>query len=225
MKNMVVWSVPVEEWVRGVCVCVCCVERKWKEKKRRTKNVWQDKERKEIFWNWVVGSKWGRWGSRGPKHLTICFFFFFGIGLGHYTFAPVTRILFVCALLVVAIASKWEVFQIDVKNVFLKGNLSEKVYMQSPLSLFIKLNNVCHLQHVFYGLKQSSRAWAVKFISTISHLGYTASPYDFALFLCRTDKGTILLLLYVDYMIIWSLGPWNHSFHWKTLYYSSQVCF
>ena len=49
------------------------------------------------------------WGSRGPKHLTICcFFFFFGIGLGHYTFAPVTRILFVCALLVVAAASKWE---------------------------------------------------------------------------------------------------------------------
>ena len=74
--------------------------------------------------------------------------------------------------------------------------------MQSPLSLSIKLNNVCHLQHVFYGLKQSPRAWAVKFISTISHLGYTASPYDFALFLCRTNKDTILLLLYVDYMIV-----------------------
>ena len=29
-----------------------------------------------------------------------------------------------------------------------------------------------------------------------------ASHYDFALFLCRTDKGTILLLLYVDDMII-----------------------
>ena len=29
-----------------------------------------------------------------------------------------------------------------------------------------------------------------------------ASQYDSALFLCRTDKGTILLLLYVDDMII-----------------------
>ena len=29
-----------------------------------------------------------------------------------------------------------------------------------------------------------------------------ASRYDSALFLCRTDKGTILLLLYVDDMII-----------------------
>ena len=33
-------------------------------------------------------------------------------------------------------------------------------------------------------------------------MGYTASPYDSALFLRRTDKGTILLLLYVDDMII-----------------------
>ena len=33
-------------------------------------------------------------------------------------------------------------------------------------------------------------------------LGYTANSYDSALFLCHTDKDTILLLLYVDDMII-----------------------
>ena len=33
-------------------------------------------------------------------------------------------------------------------------------------------------------------------------MGYIASPYDSALFLRRTDKGTILLLLYVNDMII-----------------------
>ena len=35
-----------------------------------------------------------------------------------------------------------------------------------------------------------------------SRLGYIANHYDSALFLRRTDKGTILLLLYVDDMII-----------------------
>ena len=53
-----------------------------------------------------------------------------------------------------------------------------------------------------YGLKQAPQAWFAKFSSTISRLGYMASHYDSALFLRCTNKGTILLLLYVDDMII-----------------------
>ena len=48
----------------------------------------------------------------------------------------------------------------------------------------------------------NKRAWFAKFSSTIFRLGYTTSPYDSALFLRRTNKGTILLFLYVDDMII-----------------------
>ena len=51
-------------------------------------------------------------------------------------------------------------------------------------------------------LKQAPRAWFAKFSSTIFRLGYTTSPYDSALFLRHTEKGTFLLLLYVDDMII-----------------------
>ena len=40
------------------------------------------------------------------------------------------------------------------------------------------------------------------FSSTISRLGYTTSPYDSTLFFHYSNKGTILLLLYVDDMII-----------------------
>ena len=90
----------------------------------------------------------------------------------------------------------------DVKNAFLNGELSEEVYMQPPPGLSVDSNKVCHLRRVLYGLKQAPRAWFAKFSSTIFRLGYTASSYDSALFLRRTDKGTILLLLYVDNMII-----------------------
>ena len=90
----------------------------------------------------------------------------------------------------------------DVKNAFLNGDLSEEVYMQSPSGLFIESSKVCHLRRALYGLKQAPRAWFAKFSSTISCLGYMASHYDSALFLCRIDKDTILLLLYVDDMII-----------------------
>ena len=74
--------------------------------------------------------------------------------------------------------------------------------MQPPLGLSVESNKVCHLRRALYGLKQALRAWFAKFSSTISCLGYMASHYDSALFFSRTDKDTILLLLYVDDMII-----------------------
>ena len=91
----------------------------------------------------------------------------------------------------------------DVKNAFLNRELSEEVYMQPPPpSLSVDSNKVCHLRCALYGLKQAPRAWFAKFSSTIFRLGYIASPYDSVLFLHRTDKGNILLLLHVDDMII-----------------------
>ena len=68
----------------------------------------------------------------------------------------------------------------DVKNVFFNGDLSEEVYLQPPLGLFVDSNKVCYIRRAFYGLKQAPRAWFAKFSSTISYLGYMASHYDFA---------------------------------------------
>ena len=76
--------------------------------------------------------------------------------------------------------------------------------MQPSPGLSIESNKVYSLRRALYGLKQVPWAWFAKFSSTILRLGYTASPYDSALFLRRTDKCTILLLLYVDDMIITS---------------------
>ena len=45
------------------------------------------------------------------------------------TFAPIACISFVRVLLAVVAASKWDLFQMDVKNAFLNGDLSEEVYM------------------------------------------------------------------------------------------------
>ena len=118
------------------------------------------------------------------------------------TFAPVARISSVRDLLTVAAASKWDLFHMDIKNAFLNGDLSEEVYMQPPPGLSVESNKVCHLRRALYGLKQAPQTWFAKFSSTIFRLSYIASPYNFALFLRHTDKGTILLLLYVDDMTI-----------------------
>ena len=74
------------------------------------------------------------------------------------TFTPVARISSVRALLAVAAASKWDLFQMDVKNAFLNGDLSEEVYMQPPPSLCFESIKVCYLRRALYGLKQAPRA-------------------------------------------------------------------
>ena len=118
------------------------------------------------------------------------------------TFAPVARFSFVHTLLAVAASRQWKLFQIDIKNAFLNGDLSEEVYIQPPPGFSHPPDKVCRLRRAFYGLKQAPRAWFAKFSSTVSRLGYSLSFYDSTLFLCRTGKGIILLLLYVDDMII-----------------------
>ena len=118
------------------------------------------------------------------------------------TFALVARLSSVHALLAVAASRHWSICQMDVKNAFLNGDLSEEVYMQPPPGLSHPTNKVCRLCRALYGLKQAPRAWFAKFSTTVSSLGYSISSYDSALFIRRTDRGTILLLLYVDDMII-----------------------
>ena len=61
------------------------------------------------------------------------------------TFTPIARISSVRALLAVVAARKWDLFQMDVKNAFLNGNLSEEVYMQPSPGISINSNKVCYL--------------------------------------------------------------------------------
>jgi hypothetical protein len=114
------------------------------------------------------------------------------------TFAPVACLSSVRALLAVAASRHRSLCQMDVKNAFLNGDLNEKVYMQPPPGLSHPTNKVCRLRRALYGLKQAPRAWFAKFNATVSRLGYSINSYDSALFIRRTDRGTILLLLYVD---------------------------
>ena len=48
------------------------------------------------------------------------------------TFAPVAHLSSVRILIVVSASRHWPLFQMDVKNAFLNGELTEEVYMQLP---------------------------------------------------------------------------------------------
>jgi hypothetical protein len=67
-----------------------------------------------------------------------------------------------------------ELHQMDVKTIFLNGDLYENVYMVQPKGFFIqgKENLGCHLTKLIYGLKQACRQWYFKFDETIRKFGF-----------------------------------------------------
>ena len=99
------------------------------------------------------------------------------------TFAHVARITSVCSLLAIAVVHQWPLFQMNVKNAFLNGDLTEEVYMQAPPSYSDYPNKVCLLRLALYGLKQAPRAWFAKFSNTMHQFGFFSSPHDIALFI------------------------------------------
>ena len=46
------------------------------------------------------------------------------------TFSPVAKIVYVRLLLSMSVMHSWPIFQLDIKNVFLYGDLVEEVYME-----------------------------------------------------------------------------------------------
>ena len=118
------------------------------------------------------------------------------------TFAPVAKMTTIRTLISVAAVRQWPLFQLDVKNAFLNGYLSEEVYMRPPPGLACSSGLVCRLRRALYGLKQSPRAWYERFQDAVLLIGFQPSMHDSALFIRRTSHGLVLLLLYVDDMII-----------------------
>ena len=108
-------------------------------------------------------------------------------------------------LIVLYAARKWPLFQMNVKNAFLNGELSEEVYMKLPPGYSHPPgfpHRVFRLRRAPYGLKQASRAWFAKFSSTISQHGFSGSSFDTSLFLRLSGHGITIVLLYIDDMII-----------------------
>ena len=72
-------------------------------------------------------------------------------------FAPVARLSSVRTLIAVSAARKWPLFQMDVKNAFLNGELLEEVYIKLPPSYSHPPrlpHRVFRLRRTLYGLKQ-----------------------------------------------------------------------
>ena len=120
------------------------------------------------------------------------------------TFAPVAKLHTIRILLSLAVNLEWDLWQMDVKNAFLQGELEDEVYMRPPpgMESMVKPGNVLRLRKAIYGLKQSPRAWYHKLSSTLNGRGFVKSEADHTLFTLTSQQGIIVILIYVDDIII-----------------------
>ncbi|RVW84276.1 Retrovirus-related Pol polyprotein from transposon RE1 [Vitis vinifera] len=95
--------------------------------------------------------------------------------------------------------------QLDIKNVFLHGDLAEEVYMEQPPGFVAQGESglVCRLRRSLYGLKQSPRAWFSRFSSVVQEFGMLRSTADHSVFYHHNSLGQcIYLVVYVDDIVI-----------------------
>lgn len=107
-------------------------------------------------------------------------------------------------LLSIATNKEWPLWQLDVKNAFLHGDLHEEVYMMLPLDFKIPESEgkVCKLRKALYGLIQSPRAWFKRFSGSLIKIGYRQSQVDHILAVKHSFKGTTTVIVYVDDIIV-----------------------
>ena len=90
------------------------------------------------------------------------------------TFSPVVRMNSIHVLLSLVINLNWSLHQLDVSNAFLYGDLIEQVFVEQPPGYVSQreISQVCLLRHAIYALKQSPRAFFVKFSGLLTTYGF-----------------------------------------------------
>nr|GEZ11479.1 ribonuclease H-like domain-containing protein [Tanacetum cinerariifolium] len=120
------------------------------------------------------------------------------------TFSPVVKSATIRTVLSLAVSRKWPIHQLDVKNAFLNGDLSETVYMHQP-SGFVDPRypqHVCLLQRSLYGLKQAPCVWFQRFAGYATRAGFSHSRLDSSLLIFTQGSQVAYLLIYVDDIIL-----------------------
>lgn len=95
-------------------------------------------------------------------------------------FAPVVKHVSIRILLSVVVEGDLELEQMDVKTVFLHGDLEEELFMEQPEGFVSKIgkNKVCLLKKSLYGLKQSPRQWNKRFDKFMKDQNFVRSNHD-----------------------------------------------
>ena len=107
-------------------------------------------------------------------------------------------------LFAVAAYFDYEVWQMDVKMIFLNGYLEEDIYMEQSLGFTSSDSNhkICKLQRSIYELKQGSRSWNVHFNDVIKSFSFIKNKEGPCMFKKVSESTVTFLILCVDDILL-----------------------
>nr|GEZ81048.1 hypothetical protein [Tanacetum cinerariifolium] len=111
------------------------------------------------------------------------------------SFTHVARIEAIRIFITNAASKNMTIYQMDIKTVFLNGELKEEVYVSQPKG-YVDPNhptNVSRLKKVLYGLKQTTRAWLLGHGQMLFFLGLQVSQNPRGIFI-NQSKFTLEIL-------------------------------
>jgi hypothetical protein len=97
----------------------------------------------------------------------------------------------------------FKVYQMDVKYVFLNGNLEEEVYIEQPEGFLLSENkdHVCRLKKTLYGIKQAPRAWYSRLDKYLQQQGFKRGIVDNNIYIKTVGENQLIVVVYVDDII------------------------
>jgi hypothetical protein len=119
-------------------------------------------------------------------------------------FSPVEKLTSIRVLMSLDRTFDIEIEKMDVKKMFLCGDLEEEIYMKQPKGFVVKAKQelVFKLKRSLYGVKKSPRMWYHNFDTHILILGFVRINIDHYIYSNEEVGHFIYVYLYFDDMLI-----------------------
>jgi Reverse transcriptase (RNA-dependent DNA polymerase) len=115
-------------------------------------------------------------------------------------FSPTAKLSTICIIAAIAARNDWELEQTDINGAYLNAWITDTIYMRQPKGYETpgKEHQVCRLNRVIYGLKQSRCKWYKTFSAIMYKFRFTCCETEHAVFYQYTGQDTLIVAVDVD---------------------------
>lgn len=117
------------------------------------------------------------------------------------TYTSIVKLMSYQTLFIITNIQGWQIHQIDIKTVFLYGDINKKIFVKLLTSLGYNLLKVAHLNKTLYRLKQSPHIWFSNISCFLESQGFQQYQYNSSVFI----SDNLIVRVYINNLLILGL--------------------